>query len=175
MVMVADLPTGTVAGETEVIAGTGLFTEKLTAAEVPPPGAGLTTVTFATDPFAKSTAVTVAFRLVAEVNVVVSDVPFHCTLEAEMNPDPVTVIEVSEDPAVAAGGVTERADGVGLDCGGGVITVVAPPPQPAITNMQSKIDAMKTHECRAIGFGKAEVTRCLRDGRHDIHSGLYIK
>jgi hypothetical protein len=40
-----------------------------------------------------------------------------------------------EDPAVVVGGVTDRADGVGLESGGGVTTVVAPPPQPAIVNV----------------------------------------
>ena len=65
------------AGLRLVMAGTGLFTVKLTAAEVPPPGDGFATVSFATPPFAKSDAGIVACRLVDEAKVVVSAVPFH--------------------------------------------------------------------------------------------------
>ena len=38
-------PTATEAGEREVIVGTGFPTEKFTALDVPPPGAGFVTVT----------------------------------------------------------------------------------------------------------------------------------
>ena len=65
------------AGVILVIAGTGLFTVKLSAAEVPPPGVGLVTVSFALVPFTKSLAGIVACRLEEETNVVVSAPPFH--------------------------------------------------------------------------------------------------
>ena len=60
-----------------LIAGTGLSTEKLTAGDVPPPGEGFTTVTFAIDALARSAAGMVALKVVAEPNVVAKDVPFH--------------------------------------------------------------------------------------------------
>jgi len=60
-----------------VMAGTGLFTVKLTTAEVPPPGGGFSTVNLAVVPSAKSLAGIVACRLEEETNVVVSAVPFH--------------------------------------------------------------------------------------------------
>ena len=70
-------PTVTLEGEIEVIVGTGLFTAKSTAADVPPPGDGLTTVNFAIAAVARLLAGRVAFKLVAELYVVAIDAPFH--------------------------------------------------------------------------------------------------
>ena len=70
-------PTVAFAGLTLVMAGTGLFTVKLSAAEVPPPGAGFVTVSFAVVPFARSLAGMLACRLEDETKVVVSAAPFH--------------------------------------------------------------------------------------------------
>lgn len=50
-------PAVALVGESEVIVGTGLFTVKLVAAEVPPPGAGLVTVTGKVPAVAMSAAV----------------------------------------------------------------------------------------------------------------------
>lgn len=49
-------PTAALMGEIEVIAGPGLFTVKLTAFEVPPPGDGFVTVTLKVPPVAMSEA-----------------------------------------------------------------------------------------------------------------------
>ena len=70
-------PTSAFAGLTPVIEGTGLFTVKLTADEVPPPGAGLCTVSFAVVPSARSVAGMVACRLDEETKVVATALPFH--------------------------------------------------------------------------------------------------
>ena len=43
--IVAAAPGGTLRGEIVLITGTGLFTSYMTAADVPPPGAGFATVT----------------------------------------------------------------------------------------------------------------------------------
>jgi hypothetical protein len=48
------------AGESEVIAGTGSFVAKVAAVDVPPPGAGFTTVTLPVPAVAMSAAVIVA-------------------------------------------------------------------------------------------------------------------
>ncbi len=70
-------PTFALAGLKLVMAGTGLFTVKVIAPDVPPPGVGFSTVSFAATPLVKSEAGMVACRLVEETNVVVSAVPFH--------------------------------------------------------------------------------------------------
>ena len=70
-------PASAFAGVRLVIAGTGLFTVKLTAAEVPPPGVGFWTVSFAVVPSTRSVEGMDACRLVDETKVVVSALPFH--------------------------------------------------------------------------------------------------
>ena len=65
------------AGLILLMTGNGLFTEKLTAADVPPPGDGFATVTAAIIPFARFIAGSVAFTLVDELYVVAIGAPFH--------------------------------------------------------------------------------------------------
>jgi hypothetical protein len=62
------------------------------ALDVPPPGAGFTTVTEAVPGEATRAAVTVAVSCVEDTNVVVSVVPFQFTVELETKLVPFTVI-----------------------------------------------------------------------------------
>lgn len=52
--VIAALPAVVVAGERELSTGDGLLIVKVTGAEVPPPGAGVCTVTFAVPAVARS-------------------------------------------------------------------------------------------------------------------------
>jgi hypothetical protein len=61
-----DVPTSTEFGVSDVIAGTGLSIVKVRGLDVPPPGAGVETVTEAVPVVAMSAAVTAACRLVAD-------------------------------------------------------------------------------------------------------------
>jgi len=70
-------PASTLAGLILVIAGTGFFTEKSTAEDVPPPGEGLTTVNFAIVAVARLLAGSVLLNVVAELYVVTIGTPFH--------------------------------------------------------------------------------------------------
>lgn len=131
-----------------VMAGTGLFTVKLTADEDPPRGVGLVAVSLATTPFAKSVAGIAAWRLPAETKVVASAVPFHSIAEEETKPEPAMVTGVAMAPAVADEGVTEAIEGVGLlapDGGGVAITEPPPPPQPVIVSKPHKRNATTAH------------------------------
>ncbi len=85
-------PTRTDDGLTLVRAGAGLFTAKLVALEVPPPGAGFVTVICAVPAVATSVAGIATCSCVELTNVVGRALPFHCTVEDEMKLDPVTVI-----------------------------------------------------------------------------------
>jgi hypothetical protein len=76
-------PAVALAGESEVAVGTGLLMVKVRAADVPPPGEGLATVTETVPPVVMSLAGTVALSCVLLTSVVVSPVPFHCTTELE--------------------------------------------------------------------------------------------
>lgn len=60
-------PATTLFGVTFVMAGVGLFTEKSTAPDVPPPGGGFITVNFATNAFARLLAARVTLKLVVEL------------------------------------------------------------------------------------------------------------
>ena len=106
-----------------------------------------------TVPPESSAAVTVAVRLVEELNVEVSAVPFHRTAELEMKPEPAMVTGVSGEPAGAEDGVTEMADGTGLESGGGGLgEALEPPPQPDRKGVRHKTDARRTDAIRAIGL-----------------------
>ena len=68
-----------VVGLIAVIVGTGLLIVKVLAAEVPPPGAGLNTVTLAVPGVAISVFRIDALTWVGETKVVVRLAPFHRT------------------------------------------------------------------------------------------------
>ena len=89
-------------GEIEVSVGTGLSTAKLAAADVPPPGAGLVTVTLNVPAFAMSAALMVAVTSVAahEQSWRERD-PVQFTTELLQVSVPVTVSVNPAPPAVA--------------------------------------------------------------------------
>lgn len=146
MLIVAEPPGGTYRGEIALIAGAGLFTVNDAWVDVPPPGAGFSTVIALDELPAISAAGTTAVNCVALTNVVLSDVPFHSAVELEMNPDPVIVTVVFADPAVELVGEIAVMAGVGFDCGAGLGgAVVPPPPQPP-----RKCTVNKTHPGRAL-------------------------
>jgi len=94
---------------------------------VPPPGAGLATVTAALPAEAMSLAKIAAVNCVALTKVVVRLAPFQCTVEAVTNPEPFTVSVNAPEPASVLDGDSE------LIVGGGLLMVnaaalVDPPP-----------------------------------------------
>jgi len=112
-----------------VVVGTRLLMVNVTAFDVPPPGAGFTTVTDAVPALAIRAAGTVAVSCVALTNVVVSAVPFQFTVEPETNLVPFTVNVNCAPPAVAEVGLIEVIVGTGLLM---VMTSVAVPVPPEL-------------------------------------------
>jgi hypothetical protein len=108
-------------GPSDTPVGVGLLIVKVSAPEVPPPGAGVKTVTIAVPLAVTSAAVIAACKLVLETNVVVRAVPFHCTIEEDMKLAPVTVSVNAAPPTTAELGLREpfASDGLGLGGGGG--------------------------------------------------------
>ncbi|HWW18376.1 MAG TPA: hypothetical protein VNY81_07150 [Candidatus Saccharimonadales bacterium] len=104
-----------------VTTGIGLLIVKASALDVPPPGAGVATLTIAVPAAAMSAAVIAACKLVLEAEVVVRAFPFHCTVEADTKLAPVTVRVNAAPPATAELGFSEpiAIDGVGFVGGGG--------------------------------------------------------
>lgn len=85
------LPAAVELGLSELIVGTGLLIVNVTAFEIPPPGAGLTTVMDTVPPVAILAAGTVAVSCVEETKVVVSAEPLQLTVEVETKFVPFTV------------------------------------------------------------------------------------
>src|SRR5437867_1269824 len=107
-------PATAAAGLSPVVVGTGLVMLKVCGFDVPPPGAGLPTVTCAVPPVAMSVAGMVAVSWVAETNVVARSAPFHRTTEPPMKFVPVTVSVNPGPPATAAVGLRPVVVGTGL-------------------------------------------------------------
>jgi len=144
-------PATTLVGLILLIAGTGLFTKKSTAEDVPPPGDGFTTVNFATVPFARSLAGSVTPKVVAELYVVARAAPFHCAVEAGINPEPAIVADMSVEPAATEDGVTAAMAGTGFEVDAGFVGAVAPPPQPLVNPTRHRTQRENTHVAWVMG------------------------
>jgi hypothetical protein len=108
------LPAGVLVGDSVPATGTGAVTEKLTLPDVPPPGAGVETLT-GTDPgVARSAAVMAARSRVALTKVVVRSAPFQRTTDPATNPVPFTVSVKAAPPTEALAGDRPVTVGTGL-------------------------------------------------------------
>jgi hypothetical protein len=112
----AALPAVVVLGLRFVSVGTGLVavTVKVEPFEVPPPGAGLKTVTVGVPAPATSAVVIDAVSWFALLNTVVRGVPFQLTTDPETKLVPLTVSENPALPATAVLGLREVIVGTGL-------------------------------------------------------------
>ncbi len=81
---------------------------------VPPPGAGLSTLTVAVPAVLSKVEATAALRLLLLTKVVGRAVPFQFTTEPEMKLLPDTVRVMAAEPAVAEAGDMEARAGTGL-------------------------------------------------------------
>jgi hypothetical protein len=140
-------PARALTGATELIVGTGFVpvTVNTVLEEVPPPGAGLVTVTFAVPAVVRSAAGIVAVSSVALTYPVVSAMPFQLTIEDAMKLLPETVRSIEALPAAMDGGDIEVTMGAGFTSpigrvsalempppGDGLLTVIAAAPVVAI-------------------------------------------
>jgi len=103
-------------GDREARLGVGLLMLNVSALEVPPPGAGLTTVTWAVAAVPMSLAGIAAVSCVLLTKVVVRSLPFHRTTELDRKFVPLTVRVKPELPAVALEGEMELIAGTGFGC-----------------------------------------------------------
>jgi hypothetical protein len=107
-------PAAAVTGLKLDIEGTGFFTEKDCALEVPPPGAGLTTATLTVPAVAMSAAVMAAVTWVPLIYVVVRLDPSHLTTDVPTKFVPLTVSVNAAPPALAIAGLRLDSAGTGL-------------------------------------------------------------
>src|SRR6267143_5645078 len=133
-------PKSVLDGDSEEIVGTALLIANVCAAEVPPPGVEVTTVTEAVPVVAMSAAVIVAVSWMALTNVVVRAAPFHCTVLPLTKPLPLTVSVKAAPPAVALVGDTDVSVGAGLFSENACAAVV-PPPGVGVTTVTLAVPA----------------------------------
>src|SRR3984893_1733790 len=98
----------------DVDTGTGLLIVKVSGFDVPPPRAGLNTVTGTVPELAMSIAGTAAVNCAALMNVVVSATPFHCTTDPLTKLLPFTVSVNVALPTAAKFGASDVSTGTGL-------------------------------------------------------------
>src|SRR6266850_1621815 len=144
-------PTVALVGTSPVIVGMGLLTGNVSAAEAPPPGVGVNTVTCGVAAVAMSAAVIAAVSWVALTKVVVRAAPFHCTPEPLMNPVPFTVRVKSAPPKSVLDGDSEEIVGTALliadvSVGAGLFSenacaAVVPPPGVGVTTVTLAVPA----------------------------------
>src|SRR2546421_117816 len=101
-------------GVSAVSPGAALLTVKACAAEAPPPGAGVTTVTCGVPAAATSAAATAAVICVALTKTVVRAAPFQRTLEPVTKLVPLTVSVDAAPPTPALEGESDASVGTGL-------------------------------------------------------------
>jgi hypothetical protein len=109
-------PAAVDAGSRRVIAGTGFAAtiENVTAFDVPPPGAGLTTVTLAVLIAAMSLAGIAAVTWVSLTKLVVRSAPFQRTTEFETKPVPFTMRVKAGPPTPVKFGLSVVIVGTGF-------------------------------------------------------------
>src|SRR6267378_2633803 len=130
----AALPAEVPVGDSVVSVGEGLVMLNVCAAEVPPPGAGVTTVTDAVAAVARSAAGMAAVSCVALTKVVVRAAPFQRTLAPMSNPVPVRVSVNPAPPAVTLEG--DSAVSVGPPALTGRLSAAdVPPPGAAVVTV----------------------------------------
>jgi hypothetical protein len=141
----AGLPANVLVGDRLLSEGTGLVfvTVKLTGVEVPPPGAGLTTITGTLPAVAISAAVICAFTELELTKVVGRALPFHCATELVMKFVPLIVNSKAALPSTACAGERVVMAGTGL----GPITVNGigldiPPPGAGLNTVTAGVPAL---------------------------------
>ena len=98
----------------DTIAGAGLLTAKLSAEELPPPGAAFVATRLIAPAEARSAAVRATVTCVGLAYVVVRAVEFAAMLVVGTKPVPVTVTVCGPDPAITPVGARETRLGTGF-------------------------------------------------------------
>jgi hypothetical protein len=114
VIVKSELPAEVEVGEIEVVVGMGFVIVNVSAFDVPPPGAGVTTVIEAVPAVAISDAGTIAVNSLEEMNTVESRTPSQSTVEEEKKFDPSMVNINWGPPAVVEVGLRELRTGAEL-------------------------------------------------------------
>ena len=132
-------PTVAAAGESNVMITFELLIVNGMPAELPPPGPGFATVTFAVPAVAMSAAVIAAVSWVELINVVALETPLNFTTDIDMKPAPFTVNVKAAPPVVALGGTIEIS--VGWVSDREHLRADVPPPVPGFVTVTFAVPA----------------------------------
>src|SRR5438876_1305741 len=135
-------PATAVLGDREVSVGLGFgaVIVNVCGLDVPPPGAGVNTVTEAVPAVAMSAVVICAVSCVLLPNVVARWLPFHCTMDELMKFVPVSASVKAAPPATTLLGDSELS--VGLGFGAVIVNVCAPEVPPPGVGLKTVTDAV---------------------------------
>jgi hypothetical protein len=136
-------PAVALTGEMLVVVGTGLFTVRTCAFDVPPPGAAFTTVTLNVPATATSAAVIAAVTCVAVTKVVVRGEPLKLTTDPATKFVPFTVRVNAASPAVFVAGEMVVVVGTGL-LTVRVCALDVPPPGAGFVTVMLNVPAVAT-------------------------------
>src|SRR5882762_5030078 len=156
----AALPADVLVGDRAARVGDELFTVNVCAAEVPPPGAGVTTVTCGVPAAATSAAAMAAVSCVALTKVVVRAVPFQRRLEPLTKPLPVSVSVKAALPADVL--VGDRAARVGDELFTvNVCAAEVPPPGAGVTTVTDAVAAAARSEAGIAAVSCVALTKVV--------------
>src|SRR5438445_507818 len=135
-------PATTLLGDREVSVGLGFgaVIVNVCGVDVPPPGAGVNTVTEAVPAVAMSAVVICAVSCVLLPNVVARWLPFHCTMDELMKFVPVSASVTAAPPAPTLLG--DREVSVGLGFGAVIVNVCGLDVPPAGVGVKTVTDAV---------------------------------
>src|SRR5919108_3774107 len=128
---------------TKLLLGTTVM-ENVCELDVPPPGAGVNTVTVAVPVAAMSVAGIAACSCAADTNVVDRSVPFQRTTQSVIKPLPLTVRVNAGPPTWADVGLMLAIAGAGLPEGGIGSVMVDPPVKPGTVRGTPSLFPLKT-------------------------------
>ena len=140
----------------------GLFTGKVIAADIPPPGAGFTAVTDKLPVADKSAAVRVTLTCVELVKLVGRALPFTLITVEETNPVPATTTFADSVPTSSVAG--SKVDTVGTGFGATIATVVAvevPPPGFEFTAVRERLPAVDTSAALSVTLICVELVKVV--------------
>ena len=140
--------------------GGGGLIVNVCAFDVPPPGAGFTTVTFAVPAAATLAAGTMAVSCVAETKVVTNGEPFQLTVEVETKLVPFTVKVNWALPAVVEVGLIDVVVGTGL-LTVNVCEFEVPPPGLGFTTVTGAVPAAATFAAGTVAMSCVEETNVV--------------
>ena len=155
-VMVTAVPGPPVVGVKLAIVGTAAVTTNVKPVEVPPPGAGLVTVTAKLPAMATAVAGTMAVTWVAETNVVAKAAPLKLATEPLTRFVPFMVMVKSALPATTVAGVTPVI--VGTKLGTSTVKAVAlvAVPVGVVMAMAPEVAPAGTVKVRVVAFTTAK-------------------